>query len=135
MIVLDTHIWFWLIAEDFERFPSSWKTKIESEGRVGVSPVSCYEIALASSRGRLELPCSSDVWFDQALKPSGIELLSLDEKVACQAVQLSAVHKDPFDRMIIATALIYGDKLASVDKVYPNYPELNGHLMERDKSE
>jgi PIN domain nuclease of toxin-antitoxin system len=39
------------------------------------------------------------------------------------------VHRDPFDRMIIATALIYEAKLASVDKLFSEYGELKDYLM------
>ena len=47
VVLLDTHIWLWLINGNFEKFPSQWRDQIESADRVGVSPVSCYEIALA----------------------------------------------------------------------------------------
>lgn len=129
MIVLDTHIWFWLITQEFERFPETWETEIATAKRVGVSCISCYEIALAHSKKRLELPCPTDVWLHEALEPSGIDLLPFTEKVAYQAVMLSPIHKDPFDRIIIATALSHQAKLASVDKVFPKYDELKGYLM------
>jgi PIN domain nuclease of toxin-antitoxin system len=58
VIVLDTHIWFWFINCEFERFPVAWRDVIETASEVGVSPVSCYEIALAQQKGRLSLPCS-----------------------------------------------------------------------------
>jgi PIN domain nuclease of toxin-antitoxin system len=65
MIVLDTHIWFWLATQDWKRFPAAWREEIETAERVGVSPISCYEIVLAQERGRLELPCA----FRDALEP------------------------------------------------------------------
>ncbi len=74
---------------------------------MGISPVSCYEVALAQQRGRLELPCTADNWFQEALEPTGITLFPLTAQIAYQAVNLSPVHKDPFDRLIIATALAY----------------------------
>ncbi|WP_414551285.1 type II toxin-antitoxin system VapC family toxin [Anabaena sp. CCY 0017] len=60
VIVLDTHIWFWFVTQDFARFPTRWREAIETAGQVGVSVVSCYEIALAQQRGRLELPCAAN---------------------------------------------------------------------------
>lgn len=129
VIVLDTHIWFWLMTQEFERFPSSWRDEIDAAECVGVSPISCYEIALASQRGRLELPCAADEWFEAALEPAGITLFPLTAEVTCQAVGLSPIHRDPFDRMIIATALSYGAKLASVDRLFLQYAELADCLM------
>lgn len=129
IIVLDTHIWFWLISEDWNRFPASWREEIESAERVGVSPISCYEIVLAQEKGRLELPCTADEWFREALAPSGICLFPLTPEVSCKAVSLSPVHKDPFDRLIIATALVYEARLASVDSLFPLYPEIGDRLL------
>ena len=129
IIVLDTHIWFWLISEDWDRFPASWREEIESAERVGVSPISCYEIVLAQEKGRLELPCAADEWFREALEPSGICLFPLTPEVSCKAVSLSPVHKDPFDRLIIATALIYEARLASVDSLFALYPEIGDRLL------
>ncbi|MEA5487202.1 MULTISPECIES: type II toxin-antitoxin system VapC family toxin [Pseudanabaena] len=128
IIVLDTHIWLWLINSNFDQFPSSWLERFEAE-ILAVSPLSCYEIALAQSRGRLELTCSSREWFSRALAPAKIELLPLTPEITTRAVNLMPIHKDPFDRLIIATALEYGAKLASVDSLFSKYPELENYLM------
>ncbi|MBW4642039.1 MAG: type II toxin-antitoxin system VapC family toxin [Goleter apudmare HA4340-LM2] len=129
VIVLDTHMWIWFVNLAFENFPSEWKERIETASRVGISPVSCYEIALAQHRGRLELPCSTDQWFRAALEPSGIELFPLTPEICSRAVNLAEVHRDPFDRMIMATALEYQASLASVDGIFRQYPELSSCLM------
>lgn len=76
VIVLDTHVWLWLVNGNFDILPGHWLTQIESASRVGVCSVSCYEIALAHSRGRIELPGSAQEWFEAALAPVGIELFS-----------------------------------------------------------
>ena len=130
VIVLDSHIWFWWINLEFERFPKSWRQQIEQAGRVGVSAVSCYELALAHRRGRLQLPCDPADWFAEALQPAGIELLPVTPSIACRAVALSDIHRDPFDRLIIATALEHGARFASVDGQFGRYPELSNVLME-----
>ena len=129
IIVLDTHIWIWFVIQEFERFPSHWREEIETAELVGISPVSCYEVALAHQKGRLELPITVDRWLQDALKPTGIELLPLTAEIAHQAVILSPIHKDPFDRLIIATALIYKAKLASIDSLFSQYPEIDKKLM------
>ena len=129
IIVLDTHIWLWLINSNFDQFPSSWLERFELAKILAVSPLSCYEIALAQSRGRLELTCSSEEWFTRALAPAKIELFPLTPAITVRAVNLYPIHKDPFDRLIIATALEYGAKLASVDSLFSKYPELESYLM------
>ncbi|GCE62909.1 ribonuclease VapC22 [Microcystis aeruginosa NIES-4285] len=106
MIILDTHIWFWYINENFEQFPLEWTAQIRQADSVGVSPISCYEIALAHHKGRLALDIPIQQWLIDALNPSGIELLPLTPEITLRAVNLSPVHKDPFDRIIIGTALL-----------------------------
>lgn len=129
IIVLDTHIWIWYINRELERFPASWLERIETAERVGISPVSCYEVALAQQRGRLSLPCPVKTWFQEALSPSGISLFPLTDAIASRAFDLSPIHRDPFDRIIIATAIEYKAKLASIDGVFARYPELKALLM------
>jgi hypothetical protein len=50
-------------------------------------------------------------------------------KTGMHSVGLLPVHKDPFDRLIIATALTYEAQLASVDTLFPKYEELENYLM------
>jgi PIN domain nuclease of toxin-antitoxin system len=129
VIVLDTHLWFWLINEEHQRFPEPWKEAIERAEVVGVSPVSCFELALASQKGRLLLPCSAREWIDEALEPSGIALLPLTPVICVSATELSAIHRDPFDRLIMATALERQARLASVDALINSYPETQAIVL------
>ncbi len=129
IVVLDTHIWLWLVNGNFDRFPSSWLPLFEKADRLAVSPLSCYEIALAQQRGRLELDSTPDEWFEQALLLANIELLPLTSAIAMRSVKLSPIHKDPFDRLIIATALEYEAKLASIDGFFSQYSELANCLL------
>ena len=76
----------------------------------------------------MSLPVSE--WLHEALTPAGIEVLPLSPIIACLAVNLTGVHKDPFDRMIIATALYNQAKLMSVDGHFKHYPELQGYLID-----
>ena len=129
VIVLDSHIWFWWSNLEYGRFSADCRRQIEQSERVGVSPVSCFELALAHRSGRLQLPCEARDWFVEALEPAGVELLPLTVAITTRAVTLSDVHKDPFDRMILATTLEYDAILASVDGVFVRYPEMQGRLI------
>ena len=129
MILLDTHIWFWWINLEHHRFSAELKEAISSSDRVAVSCVSCFEIALAAHRGRLSLPLPAHEWFIEALDNSGIELIPLMPQIAARAVVLAEVHRDPFDRIIIATALLENASLASLDTKFREYPELERLLL------
>ena len=129
MIVLDSHIWYWWVNLEHHRLPPGMIQTIENGPHVGVSPVSCFELALAHRRGRLELPLPLRDWFARALNGSDVELLPLTAAIAARAVDLAEIHRDPFDRIIIATAIELDAKLASVDGHFSAYPELAGRLI------
>ena len=97
--------------------------------RIGVSAVSCFEIAHASRRGRIELPLPPSEWFTEALERSRVDLLPLTPAIASRAVVLTERHRDPFDRIIIATAVELDAQLASLDGEFREYPELVGRLL------
>ena len=130
MIVLDTHIWLWWINRDQARLKPAWTARIDSAEPVGVSAISCFEVAWLTHHGRIELPNPEDEWFDKALDGSGITLLSITPTIARVAVQLPEHHRDPQDRLIIATALAHKATLISVDEKFPLYVELAGHLLQ-----
>lgn len=129
MIVLDTHIWYWWINADHDRLSKAQIEALSTAPHVGVSAVSCFEMAHAVRRGRIELNLPMREWFAKALDGSQVELLALTPVIAERAVRLSDHHRDPFDRLIIATALEFNGQLASVDGKFPAYPELAGCLL------
>lgn len=129
MIVLDTHVWYWWACDQHVRLPASLQETLATAPRIGVSAVSCFEIAHASRRGRIELPLPLDEWFVEALERSDVDLLPLTPIIASRAVGLTDRHRDPFDRIIIATAVVLDGQLASLDGEFREYPELAGRLL------
>ena len=115
MILLDTHLWFWFINQELERCPRTWQDAFETTQCLAVSVVSCIEVALAQKKGRLILPCPLREWIDEALEPSGITLLPLNIAACVKATELSDIHRDPFDRLIMATVIEEDATLATLD--------------------
>lgn len=130
MIVLDTHVWLWWVNLDRERLKAEWRARIEAEEPVGVSAISCFEVAWLAQHGRIELPCPIEEWFDKALTGSGIELLPVTLRIAGLSVALPEHHRDPQDRMIIATSLACEATLISADSKFALYQELSGRLLD-----
>lgn len=129
MIVLDTHIWVnWILGGDAALSPAV-VFAMQNENRLAVSGISCFEVSLLASRGKLELPLPVSEWLTEALANSGVESLPVTCEIANRAVTLSEIHRDPADRIIIATALVHDAKLASLDSVFPNYQELQNRLV------
>jgi PIN domain nuclease of toxin-antitoxin system len=126
MIVLDTHIWVWWVHGD-ERLTRTQAEVIEANETdvIGVSAISCWEIAKLVEYGRLELPCSLEEWFEDALSYPGIHLLELTPEIAIESTQLPGeFHRDPADQMIVATARVYGSPLVTSDGRLLEYPHV-----------
>ena len=127
MILLDTHIWVrWLISDNIG---SKLAALIENSEEVCVSSISCWEIVYLAKRGRMELPIPAEKWIEVGLSETQTTCLPLDQQIAVLAANLTDHHRDPADRIIIATAITYGAQLMSFDKQFREYDELHGLLL------
>jgi PIN domain nuclease of toxin-antitoxin system len=126
MILLDTHIWVWWVHGD-PRLPDHYRVYVEGHEPqgLGVSVISCWEVAKLVERGRLTLPCLVAEWFDQALGYPGIRLLELTPRIIVESTQLPGTfHRDPADQLIVATARIYHCPVVTVDTKILAYPHV-----------
>lgn len=126
MIVLDTHIWVWWVHGDehLSKQQTNWLQENEEHG-LGVSIISCWEVAKLVEYGRLALPCPVAEWFDQALGYPGISLLELTPRIVVDSTQLpKGFHKDPADQLIVATARILDCPILTADIKILNYPHV-----------
>lgn len=118
MILLDTHIWIWWVHGDAE-LPMHYFDVIqerEAEG-LGISVISCWEIAKLVEGGKIILPLPIGTWLAQALAYPGIRLLDLTPQIAVESTQLPGIfHRDPADQIIVATARLYNCPLVTVDQ-------------------
>jgi PIN domain nuclease of toxin-antitoxin system len=126
MIVLDTHIWVWWVHGDAHLNDKQARLLQENESTgLGVSVISCWEVAKLVERGRLILPCPVADWFDQALAYPGMQLLDLTPLIALESTQHpSEFHRDPADQLIVATARILDALLLTADRRILNYPHV-----------
>jgi PIN domain nuclease of toxin-antitoxin system len=129
MILLDTHIWVNWILLGRDALKPAIASAIEDADRVVISAISCFEVTLLVKGRKLELPIATDEWLREALEQSGVECLPITCLIAQRSVKLTDIHRDPADRIIIATALEYRSQLASYDTAFPSYPELSGYLL------
>jgi PIN domain nuclease of toxin-antitoxin system len=126
MIVLDTHIWVWWIHEDpqLTQRQKAWIQEHEEQG-LGVSAISCWEVAKLVEYHRLTLPCPVAEWIDQALAYPGMQLLHLTPRIAVESTQLpGSFHRDPVDQIIVATARVYDCSLLTADGKILDYPHV-----------
>jgi PIN domain nuclease of toxin-antitoxin system len=123
MIVLDTHIWIWWVDGN-ERLTQDQHQQIQENqsGGLGVSVISCWEVAKLVELNRLELSCSVKDWIEQALIYPGVRLLNLTPEIAIKSTQLpGSFHRDPADQIIVATARIWDCPILTADSKILNY--------------
>ena len=126
MIVLDTHIWVWWVHGD-SQLPLSIAEYIKQEEQngLGISAITCWEIAKLVERGRLELPFPVSEWLTKALDYPGMRLLPLSAAISVESTQLPGIfHKDPADQIIVATARVHGCGLVTMDQSIREYPHV-----------
>jgi len=132
MILLDTHIWVrWLISNDVG---SSISDLIEKSDKVAVSAISCWEVVYLVKRGRMEIPISLENWLKAALDRSGVFCLPVDRDIAVLSARLPDYHRDPADRIIIATSITHELPLISFDGEFHKYSELKQLLISDKKN-
>lgn len=126
MIVLDTHVWVWWVHGD-SSLPGSFQVYLqahEAQG-LGVSILSCWEVAKLVEYGRLTLPIPVADWLDQALAYPGVRLLDLTPRIVVESTQLPGTfHRDPADQLIVATARIHSCPLVTLDAKIRAYPHV-----------
>ena len=125
MIALDTHAWLWW-ASDQDRIPSRARRMIQNTTQAGdpiyISSISTWEVAMLVARGRLELTLEVTAWIAQAEAVPSFEFVPVDNRIALRAVGLPGFpHRDPADRLIVATALGLGATLVTGDQRLRRY--------------
>jgi PIN domain nuclease of toxin-antitoxin system len=128
MILLDTHIWLWLLHEP-SQLSSQARALIdveEPQNGILVSAISVWEIAVKNSLGKLSLPLPIDEWYELAQTQSGIVIEPLNPLDAIASTQLpGSFHKDPADRILVAVARRYKIPLVTCDAKILNYPHVH----------
>ncbi|POQ98379.1 twitching motility protein PilT [Alkalispirochaeta sphaeroplastigenens] len=129
MIILDTHIWIWWINQDKNYLKPRWKEVIQSTEKVAVSSISLFEICWLVHHGRIEITIPLDDWLSEATVGSGIDIVTISPAIAMTATKLPYHHRDPQDRLIIASAICNHAQLLSADQQFPLYEEITELLI------
>ena len=126
MILLDTHIWVWWVQGD-PRLGAGRLRHIkasEADG-LGVSAISCWEVAKLVELGRLILNMSLLDWIRGGLAYPGVQLVNLTPEIAVESTTLPGTfHKDPADQILVATARILDCPIVTLDSKIQAYPHV-----------
>jgi PIN domain nuclease of toxin-antitoxin system len=112
-ILLDTHIFLWLVTDD--------RTQVEAATEVYVSAASVWEVAIKHALGKLD---GDPATFHQAIETFGFRELSITGEHTLAVAKLPPIHKDPFDRLLIAQAITEPLTLYTADSTLKQYSDL-----------
>src|SRR5216683_8250067 len=129
-LLLDTHVWLWVVAGSPELSQQARQTvdRAAAAGTLRIAAISLWEIALLASRGRIVLGKSIGLWLDEALADPGPAIDPLTPRIAVESFALPDVfHRDPADRLIVATARVANATLMTRDQRILDYAA-RGHL-------
>ena len=130
LVLLDTHVWVWLLNGDPKLNPKAVKAieRSISEEAVLLSAISPWEVAMLVSKGRLTLDRDVGEWVSTAVSIPGIRLEPISPEIAVASTRLPGnIHPDPADRLIAATARHFGVLLITDDQLLLDYGAA-GHL-------
>lgn len=120
-ILLYTCEFLYLISGDPKLSSRALSGIVNPRNSVFLSVVSVWEISVKHGLGKLVLPEAPSVFVTRQRELHRIESLSMDEASVAQLSGLPALHRDPFDRMLISQALAHGLTLASSDPLIGQY--------------
>ena len=118
MILLDTHIWLWWLLGDGQLSDRERDSldNLATNRLIAISWVSVWETEMLERKGRIRLEPNFKIWIREATSPDFITLLPADlEVVIAQRELPENFHQDPADRLISATSILSGYKLATYD--------------------
>ena len=115
----DTHVLIWWLGEPRRLSPAQRRIlgRVSVESPLLVSDISLWEIANLVGRGRLTLDQPLRGWLEAAVAPPLVERLGISPAIAAEVAALpDTLHRDPVDRILIATARVHGATLLTQDE-------------------
>jgi PIN domain nuclease of toxin-antitoxin system len=115
-LLLDTHVVLWWLTDN-PTLAAEIKERLDHEPDVYVSPATIWEVTIKQSIGKLDKPAD----LAERIRDSGFRHLNITAEHGIVAGRLPLIHKDPFDRMLIAQAQVEHLTLVTRDAEIPKY--------------
>ena len=117
--LIDTHTLLWFTTGN-PRISDNLRLQIENNDNL-LSIASVWEMAIKHSIGKLNLDMSFDDFLEQQIIGNGITLKEINQQHISVIAQLPLHHRDPFDRMLIAQAMVENIPIISADRIFDAY--------------
>ncbi len=120
-MLLDTHVWLWLQTEP-ELVPTHVRDQLaEPRNEVLLSAASSWEIAIKYALGKLPLPEPPETYVPDRMRRSGTKGLAIEHTHTLAVASLPMLHRDPFDRLLVAQANALGLRVVTADPQVAQY--------------
>lgn len=126
MLLLDTHAWIWsysatkLLSDKVKKLIK----KTHTDQRC-IASISIWEFAMMVTKGRINVKIDPKRWLDNAINNTGLKVIELSPEITMESCSLPGqFHKDPADRIIVATARVHNLTLLTKDRKIFDYPHV-----------
>jgi PIN domain nuclease of toxin-antitoxin system len=121
---LDTCSYFWLVDDQAKLSAAALSAISDANNSLHLSAITVTEIHRLLRKGKIAIhaPNGLDDWFQKGLTQHGVICEPITLAIAHAAEMLPAIHNDPADRFILATAKVLGGRILSPDTMMPKYP-------------
>ena len=114
-LLLDTHIWIWMVLNPTRLSRRVASALNDSENQLWISPISVWELLMLTRKGRVELDEDPVLWARRTLELLQLHEAPLTTDVALETSAIGIPHSDPADRLIAASARIFDLTLVTAD--------------------
>lgn len=124
-LLLDTHVWFWM-AQSPEKLGRRCRALLESgTSEIFVATIATLELGQLAAAGRIEFRGTVESWVRRSVAGMALQTVELSHPIAALAYALPGdFHKDPADRILVATAIHHGHTLVTADERILDYPHV-----------
>ena len=119
-VLLDTHAFLWMHTEP-DRLGRQRELVTDTAIELLLSAASSWEIAVKYALGRLPLPSAPEQWVPARLEAAAVVAVPVEHSHALAVASLPPVHRDPFDRLLVAVSRSLAAPLLSADPVFTGY--------------
>ena len=119
-LLLDTHVFLWLQTEP-ERLGEYLRVVEDERNALLLSAASSWEIAIKYQLRKLPLPQAPDRYVPERMRAIGAQPLAVEHPHALAVAALPPLHRDPFDRLLVAQAMLLDLRIATTDPAVAQY--------------
>ncbi|MGB7067925.1 MAG: type II toxin-antitoxin system VapC family toxin [Pyrinomonadaceae bacterium] len=119
--LLDTHVFLWALNDRHRLSSSVVNILTNPQEAMFFSAASSWEIAIKWSKGHIKLPDNPSVSIPDATTTAGLTQLPITLRDSCHVADLPFHHRDPFDRLLIAQAMLKGLTIITADPIFKKY--------------